>query len=841
MSIFSTIKKRLDDREDAEHDQCLTRIVMGLVVLVYVNLVHLQIPQSPHALLAPVLYILFGISVFIWLLISPDINKFRRGISMLLDAGIMSYGLIHMDEVGVPILSSYLFMTFGYGFRYGNKYLFASTLLCLACFGIVMEVSTYWNEHVFLSYGFVATLFILSLYVSTLLSKLHNAVIEAKAANEAKSLFLANMSHEIRTPLNGVVGMSSLLAKTRLDSKQREFAATINASAKTLLTLINEILDISKIEAGKIESEDIDFDLYAMVNSTVKMLQPQAEVKGLNVNIHISPEIPFLLHGDAQHIRQIFINLLGNAIKFTQKGQIEIYLSHISSNQKEIIIKFEIIDTGIGIPEDLKANLFEKFTQADDSTTRKYGGTGLGMAIAKQLVDTLGGVIGYDSKVNEGSNFWFVLELEKQRVLTEEKTLLSDMKDLQVLLMTPEKNTRNIIESHLVNFEIPFSYASGVEQALKHMQENSSNNIIILVYKKFLDTDPIQFIYEARNRFKQFCFYLISDDEMGDNEKSRFCKAGYTNVIQSNPDRSLLFRSIHSAYAGVEEVIRKQEAATIYNRNIKTGSLKILVGEDNETNQQVIKNILEYENHRVTLAENGEVVLDFLENDKFDLVILDMHMPVMDGLEAAKIYRFMNHAGPLTPIIMLSANATREAMESSKDARIDAYLTKPVDPDKLIEMIYTLTRQPDKNREVRQGAAVYNISDFNDPDNLPVLHTGTLDEINKLAKTETFMPNLIQGYLRDAENTIVRLQEAVTTETFVEISELAHGIDGSSRSIGARKLAKISDQLFKAANKQELEDVIRYFETLKNVFKETRAELENYLKHKKDRLRKKID
>ncbi|MEM7027163.1 MAG: ATP-binding protein, partial [Pseudomonadota bacterium] len=386
---------------------------------------------------------------------------------MLIDISLLSYAIYHLNGSGSPLIFCYLFMIFGYGFRYGNRYLLCCVAMSLTGFSLIIAGNQYWQTQYLLGYGFLVFIILLSLYVSTLISQLHTAISAANTANEAKSQFLANMSHEIRTPLNGVIGMSSLLAETKLEAKQKDYAATINASAKTLLTLINDILDISKIEAGKVSIESENFDLHSLMNSTAKILAPHAEVKKLDFNIHISPEIPYLLIGDEQLLRQIIINLLSNAIKFTDEGAIEIFLHHLSSIDNKEKIRFEIIDTGIGIPDEAKAKLFSKFTQADSSTTRKYGGTGLGMAIAKQLVEAMDGTIGFESELNVGTSFWFELDFEKQATLSEEKESLAKIINSKIYFVGPSSSHDSIFNTHLSTWNLDFYYISSANDALK--------------------------------------------------------------------------------------------------------------------------------------------------------------------------------------------------------------------------------------------------------------------------------------------------------------------------------------------------------------------------------------
>lgn len=356
-SIMNKLKTLFKDRPDSELEQSAIRICILILLTSYFYYFRESINQFTLLFLASSISITIALIFFIITSLSKRISIARRVATMFLDMGTLSCMIYLSDDLGLPLVFIYLWIIFGNGFRYGNKYLLASASLSIIGFSIMMMHNEYWQELKSLGYGVIFAIVTLSLYVSFLISKLHSAVIEAKTANEAKSHFLANMSHEIRTPLNGVVGMSALLSETQLAPKQKDYSSTINASAKTLLALINDILDISKIEAGKVTTEISDFDLHSLINSTTIMLAPQAVEKGLNYNIHISPEIPFLLRGDEQHLRQIIINLISNAIKFTKEGWIDIHISHISSLNNKSKIRFEVIDTGVGIAEAAKPRI----------------------------------------------------------------------------------------------------------------------------------------------------------------------------------------------------------------------------------------------------------------------------------------------------------------------------------------------------------------------------------------------------------------------------------------------------------------------------------------------------
>ena len=581
MEILSLIKKRLDNREDSEHNQVGVKFIMGVVWLSYVLLINQFQTVHPQVIAASTIYVVLAPLFFIWIIVKPDKNPFRRIFGMLSDVYIITCIMLPDGDISTPLFGGYLFLTFGYGFRYGNRYLFGSAFLSILGFIFVITHNEYWLEQTFLSYGLIVAIIILSIYVSKLISQLHKAVIEAESANRAKSQFLANMSHEIRTPLNGVIGMSALISKTPLSAKQKEFSSTINASAKTLLTLINDILDISKIEAGKITTEIVDFDLHALINSCYMMFAPQAYEKNIIFNVHISTTMPFLFKGDEQHIRQVIINLISNAIKFTNDGSIEIYVRQIDTINTHSIIHFEVIDTGIGIPEQSKPKLFDKFTQADESTTRKFGGTGLGMAIAKHLIETMGGTIDFSSTLGKGSKFWFELTLEEQTIISEEKDSLTHFGDTNILFVNSDMNYIQAIEKHLAVWPFYYEYATDSQKALDLIIDSDTKNKffnIILVCKKFLDSDPVKFIHLVNRKsiYKNRAFILINDDELDFNATNKILNSGYTSIINSSPDRTVFYRALHAAVSGrnMNEVnpdhIKEEKSLYTANR----GSLK---------------------------------------------------------------------------------------------------------------------------------------------------------------------------------------------------------------------------------------------------------------------------
>ena len=640
----------------------------------------------------------------------------------------------------------------------------------------------------------------------------------------------------MRTPLNGIIGMNSLLATTKLDDEQRDLANTMHNSAKLLLSLIENVLDISKIEAGKLTTEVIDFDLHALVNSTAKILRPQAQAKGLLLNLQINPRASYLLRGDPYHLRQVLINLMGNAIKFTEQGEVLLRVGVVNENHDGIRLRFEVIDSGVGIPLEAQTRIFESFTQADQSTTRHYGGTGLGTTISKQLVELMDGTIGLSSWEGKGSTFWFEIPLRKQQISSEVAQSVFRLDHSQVLILMRSDGDAATIGGFLSGWGAAYERAKDLGDALKLMDRGDRNfDVAIIDGGSVADENEVALQIAARSKPGKGVALLLVNGPLPIRPDKRQAASSYSAVLENIGDKTLLFNAIHAAAtlgdmrlsADVIPIARKQcEQAQSKQR------LRILIADDNATNQKVLQKLLERAGHITHVVENGEEALDALEKNQFDIAIVDMHMPIMGGVEVAKFYRFVDRRLPRMPFVMLTANATAEAMEESRQAGIDAFLTKPLDSQKLLA---TIVRLSGADIATGNSETVNNLLSRDDKriDGLSpqsnLLNLETLHELVKLGNDSRFLENLISGFAIDSEALIRKMEIALGDSAHEEFKDLAHGLKGSAGSIGAIALFDASSQVLSFSHQDLAGKGSAVLANIVTLFSETRLALNDFV------------